>query len=240
MKKILAIMLVLAMALAFAACNQEQPNDSTEDTTVADVENDDTTVEEDTTVEDTTEEETTEEETTEELDLTPETIPSNNNDGYDFLYMRDRNSNAATNPLNLLPSKEVGVHIKLEEGIVEAVCFAEIPNWGDAIGGFTLSFYAWNTDYKTTVAGTPICEQVYESIPDASELVYTPSAEIGPGEYLFLIHNPVDAKNSGIGIYNQQASNLADSRFVEGFLNGKSNAKVGPDAYFVIYLPEQE
>ncbi|MBR4292613.1 MAG: hypothetical protein IKT54_03265 [Clostridia bacterium] len=230
MKKILAIMLVLAMALAFAACNQEQPNDSTEDTTVADVENDDTTVEEDTTVED----------TTEELDLTPETIPSNNNDGYDFLYMRDRNSSAATNPLNLLPSKEVGVHIKLEEGIVEAVCFEEIPNWGDAIGGFTLSFYAWNTDYKTTVAGTPICEQVFENIPDASELVYTPSAEIGPGEYLFLIHNPVDEKNSGIGIYNQQASNLADSRFVEGFLNGKSNAKVGPNAYFVIYLPEQE
>ena len=97
-----------------------------------------------------------------------------------------------------------------------------------------------NTDYKTTIAGTPICEQTFENIPDATELTYTPSVEIGPGEYLFLIHNPVDAKNSGIGIYNQQASNLGDSRFIEGFLNGKSNNRVGPAAYFVIYLPAAE
>lgn len=235
MKKILAILLVFAMTFAIVACAEDKPNDSTEDTTVADVENDDTTVEEDTTVED-----TTEEETTEELDLTPETIPSNNNDGYDFLYMRDRNSDAAYQPLNLLPNKEVGVHIKLEEGIVEAVCFEQIPNWGDAIGGFTVGFYAWNTDYKTTIAGTPICEQTFENIPDATELTYTPSVEIGPGEYLFLIHNPVDESESGIGIYNQQASNLGDSRFIEGFLNGKSNNRVGPGAYFVIYLPAAE
>ena len=235
MKKIIAIMLVFAMALVFVACAQDTNDDTVDETTVEEVEND-TTVEED---DDTTVKET-EEETTEELDLTPETIPSNNNDGYDFLYMRDRNSSAATNPFNLLPNKEIGVRINLEEGIVEAVCFVQIPNWSDNVGGFTLAFYAWNTDYATTIAAAPICEEVFENIPDATELTYTPSAEIGPGEYLFRIYNAVDESESGIGIYNQQASNLSDPRFDEVFLNGKSNAKVGPDAYFVIYLPAVE
>ena len=236
MKKHLALMLSLLMLLTFASCNSDTDSGDEEttvdETTAAEIIADEQTDKEEVT------EKVTEEETTEELDLTPETIPSNNSDGYSILRMHDQYSSVAQNHMTLLPAKQIGIHFVVDKGILEAVVLEGVPSWGDNIGGFTVKIFKWNTDYNTTVAGKPITQKVLDNIPDMGEAVFEPDVKIVAGEYLFLICDPFDESGSGIGICNQ-TSNVNDDRFIEGYINGKANAKVGPTGYFVIYQPVQ-
>ncbi len=174
----------------------------------------------------------------EELDMSAETIPSRVKDGYDFIFMRDRKSDAPYLPMNLLPDTEVGIRFKVEKGVLEAVFFESIPSWADNVGGFTIRIYKWDTDYSTTVLSKAICEKKFENIPDVSELTYVPNEKITEGEYLVLVCEPEDAAGSGIGIYTH-APNVADKRIVEYYVNGKLDSNLGPGGYFVIYLPEK-
>ena len=265
MKKHLALMLSLLMLLTFVSCNSDidsgDEGTTVDETTAAEIIADEQTdkeevteevteettgeVSEETTEEATEEttEETTEEDTGdeafEELDMTPETIPSNNSDGYSILRMHDQYSSVAQNHMTLLPAKQIGIHFVVDKGILEAVVLEGVPSWGNDVGGFTVKIFAWNTDYNTTVAADPIEEQVLDGIPDMGEAVFTLENKVGEGEYLFLICDAFDESGSGIGICNQ-TSNVNDDRFIEGYINGKANAKVGPTGYFVIYQPEQE
>ncbi len=225
-------MLSLLMLLTFASCNSDIDSGD-EETTV-----DETTVADEQTDKEEVTAEVTEEETTEELDLTPETIPSNNSDGYSILRMHDQYSSVAQNHMTLLPAKQIGIHFVVDKGILEAVVLEGVPSWGNDVGGFTVKIFAWNTDYNTTVATDPIEEQVLDNIPDMGEAVFTLDNKVGAGEYLFLICDAFDESGSGIGICNQ-TSNVNDDRFIEGFINGKANAKVGPTGYFVIYVPAE-
>lgn len=64
--------------------------------------------------------------------------------------------------------------------------------WGqqDGDGRFTFSIFAWDTDYATTIAGTPIYKQVI-TYPDNSWPNIMPDNSSYPaGEYLLLLQSP--------------------------------------------------
>jgi len=44
------------------------------------------------------------------------------------------------------------------------------PSWDNNIGNLTLSLYAWNTDYTTSVAQTPVATQTYVNFTNGAEL----------------------------------------------------------------------
>ena len=211
---------------------EEITEETTEETTEEVTEETTGEVTEETTEE--TIEEDTGDEAFEELDMTLETIPSNNSDGYSFIRMNDQTSSTPQQHMSLLPAKQMGIHFKIDKGILEAVVLEGVPSWGDNIGGFTVKIFKWNTDYNTTVAGKPITQKVLDNIPDMGEAVFEPDVKIVAGEYLFLISDPFDESGTGIGICNQ-TGNVNDPGYIEGFINGKANSKVGPTGYFVIY-----
>ncbi len=158
---------------------------------------------------------------------------------YVSTYLEDGNRT----PISLMgEGTSVAAHIAAE-GIVESVA-ANCPSWSDNVGSLTMKFYAWNTDYETTVAGECLVAETFVDYEDNATLemdLTDDFAEGGlpAGEYLWVLCDGEDAGKSGVGIWAQGYPE-EDAAIKGLFKNGKEYTS-GPsfEADFVIRVPAE-
>ena len=81
----------------------------------------------------------------------------------------------------------------------------ECPSWSDDIGQMTLELYAWDTDYETTIAGTPLLFEtdLFTDYSDNETIeLDLPEGMFGPGEYLYAFRDGKD----GVGMWKSKDS----------------------------------
>lgn len=65
------------------------------------------------------------------------------------------------------------------------------PTWNGSGAGYRMSLYKWNTDYDTTIAGTPIAQKTFSNISDNARNELVLDAPALAGVYLLLTDHPV-------------------------------------------------
>jgi len=68
---------------------------------------------------------------------------------------------------------------------IEALC----PSWSDNIGNLTFTLYQWNTNYATSVAGTPLGQKTFVNYNDGSNLGLSFSTPLPAGKYVWELSN---------------------------------------------------
>lgn len=64
---------------------------------------------------------------------------------------------------------------------------AACPSWSDNIGNLTFTLYKWNTDYATTIAGTPLKTATFVNYVDNSFLPLSFTTPQATGTYMWLL-----------------------------------------------------
>ncbi len=92
---------------------------------------------------------------------------------------------------------------------VDACC----PSWANNIGNLTLKLYKWNTDYPTTISGTPIADSTFMNFNDNARLIlhFKPQPS---GNYYWELSNATEV----VGVWKW--NNTKDP--VTSFYNGKA------------------
>ena len=207
-KKIIAILLASLLILSFAACAKEDNSDSDGTTTAG---SGDTTAEGgDTTTETTAE--TTPEETTE--------APPKNS--YYEIYLGE-DDGSGHSPHSLMgEGLSIATRFVIKEGFLESM-ESECPSWSNDIGSLTVKIFTWNTDYDTTVAGTPVFSETFEDYSDNAKLLSALDTEtskgIPAGEYLWWLGDGVDESGSGVGIWRLPLL-TEDETLISSFVDG--------------------
>ncbi len=158
---------------------------------------------------------------------------------YASTYTEDGNRS----PISLLnANSSVAAHIA-SEGIIESVS-ANCPSWSDNVGSLTMKFYAWNTDYETTLAGQALVAETFVDYEDNATLemdLTDDFAEGGlpAGEYLWILCDGVDEGKSGVGIWAQGYPE--EDPIIKGlYKNGKEyTSGASFEADFVIRIPAE-
>lgn len=220
LKRIILLLLALLFVLSFTACKKESDL-QLEDTTVNEVTGDtataDTTVAAETTV--------------------PETeAPAK--DSYAYIDFYEDNG-GGHNPYSLLAAdSSIGVHFKVAEGFLEDFS-VNCPSWSNDIGSLTMRVYKWNTDYATTVAGTPAAEETFVDYVDNDWLIMYFNADgakgLEAGEYLVTLGDGVDESGSGVGLWTYGP--IADPAIINYYANGEVTDQYGWEAAATIVIP---
>ncbi|MCL1792404.1 MAG: hypothetical protein FWG34_00890 [Oscillospiraceae bacterium] len=117
--------------------------------------------------------------------------------------------------------KSIGVKFTAEFTItdIDLSC----PSWSDDIGTMVFRLYKWDTDYATTVAGTPVLvdEETLVDYPDNAMMSLDFGIEIEPGTYLWELSEGKD----GVGMWSFKTPGEDGLEF---FRNGE---KVSDEAY---------
>lgn len=88
-----------------------------------------------------------------------------------------------------------------------------VPTWQTSNASITLSLYRWNTDYGTTISGTPVATQTFSNVQDNSNLQLSfPSVK--SGTYLWAVSNPQNT----IGVWKYDGSSMPGN---VNFFNGQ-------------------
>lgn len=77
------------------------------------------------------------------------------------------------------------------------------PSWSNAIGNLTLKLFSWDTDYATTVAGTPIASQEFVDFEDNAWLELDFPTQPA-GDYLWQLSDPVET----VGVWAHLGSDM--------------------------------
>ena len=85
------------------------------------------------------------------------------------------------------------------------------PSWSDDIGTMVFKIYKWDTDYDTTVAGTPVFidTETFVDYPDNAMVELTFDPEIEPGTYLWELSEGKD----GVGVWAFKTPGAEDLEF---------------------------
>ncbi len=215
LKRLFAFMFALLFVLSFTACKKESDQQS-EDTTVSEV------------TADTAAAETT---------AAPETeAPAK--DKYTYIDFYEDNG-GGHNPYSLMAAdSSIGVHFKVAEGFLEdfSIC---CPSWSNDIGSLTMRVYKWNTDYASTVAGTPAAEETFVDYADNDWLIMYFNADgakgLEAGEYLVTLGDGVDESGSGVGLWTYGP--IADPAIINYYANGEVTDQYGWEAAATIVIP---
>lgn len=78
------------------------------------------------------------------------------------------------------------------------VCAA---SWGNSIGNLTLKLYRWNTNYATSIAGTPIVTRTFVNYADNQWLSLDFETQ-NSGDYIWVASNPVET----VGVWKDTGS----------------------------------
>ncbi len=73
------------------------------------------------------------------------------------------------------------------------------PTWNGSGAGYRMVLYKWDTDYDTTVAGTPIAEETFSNISDNARNELVLDSPLGEGKYLVFTDQPVLGSNNSVG-----------------------------------------
>lgn len=160
-----------------------------------------------------------------------------------IVYVSTYTEDGNRSPISLLSEgSSVAAHIA-SEGILESVS-ANCPSWNDAVGSLTMKFYAWDTDYETTIAGQALVAETFVDYEDNATLemdLTDDYAEGGlpAGEYLWVLCDGVDEGKSGVGIWAQGFPE--EDPAIKGlYQNGKEITSGSVfEADFVIRIPAE-
>ena len=160
-----------------------------------------------------------------------------------IVYVSTYTEDGNRTPISLMAkSASVAAHIA-SEGIIESVS-ANCPSWSDNVGSLTMKFYAWDTDYETTLAGKALVAETFVDYEDNATLemdLTDDFAEGGlpAGEYLWILCDGEDAGKSGVGIWAQGYPE--EDPFIKGlYKNGKEyTSGASFEADFVIRIPAE-
>ena len=202
MKKLLAILLAALLLLSAVACSNSG-------------EAEETTAETEATAADTTASETE----AAAAETEAETAAPKKRDQYNSIAINDGGDHS---PISLANGTDsAAVRFVVTEGYIE-YANASCPSWSDDIGNLTFKLFKWDTDYATTVAGTPVAEQTFENYSDNATLEITFNDDgygIEAGEYLLWLGDGVDESGSGVGFW-AGACNTNEEAIVEYYYNG--------------------
>lgn len=120
---------------------------------------------------------------------------------------------ADSRPYQLTAADVVGTHFSIagDATFIGVSC----PSWSDNYGNVTISLYAFQKDYDTSVAADPLAQKEFENYADNAYLGFS-FAENDPlkaGEYVIEITDAVDEQGTGVGVWAQQP--YAGQRFYE-------------------------
>jgi len=92
------------------------------------------------------------------------------------------------------------------------------PTWNTTGGGCTISLYKWDTDYATTVAGTPVYSETFTDCADNdTQILELPDERAVAGTYLAALSDGVGT----IGTWGYKDADLMDDPTAEYFFNGQ-------------------
>lgn len=77
---------------------------------------------------------------------------------------------------------------------------ATCPSWGNNIGNLTYKLFKWNTNYATSVSGTPIAENTFVNFTDGASLMLTFGAQPA-GDYVWELSHGTETV--GVWKYNE-------------------------------------
>ncbi len=93
------------------------------------------------------------------------------------------------------------------------------PTWHGTGAGYRMSLYAWNTDYATTLAWTPLAQKTFSNITDNARNDLVLDSPAPPGRYLLVTDNPVRGTGN-VGHWGWTFSDYADEYSV-AYSNGE-------------------
>ncbi len=99
----------------------------------------------------------------------------------------------------------------------------QCPSWNSAEEGFSLNVYRWDTDYATTVSGTPVATKRFENYADNAWLsIYRSAREdytetFPSGTYLWVMNEGTEHS----GIYKCPDDGSAEGTDAVSFINGE-------------------
>lgn len=141
-----------------------------------------------------------------------------------FAYLFDTKASITTTQLSR--RRSLAAHIRVSEN-----CYLDTFTLGcttmDAQNGsFDVSFFRWDTDYSTTVAGEPLHKVTItpdgHTATNGSITIDLPAKTFGEGEWLYLIQNNVDAAFAvGTGTSSPESCKSEDVVPVEFYSSGR-------------------
>lgn len=105
----------------------------------------------------------------------------------------------------------------------------ECPSWSNNIGNLTLSLYKWNTNYATSVAGTPIATNTFVNYIDGATLPITFAAQAA-GDYVWELSHGTEV----VGVWKWVQTNGTSVSYYNGSVvtgNYKGNIAYAPAVY---------
>jgi hypothetical protein len=106
---------------------------------------------------------------------------------------------------------------------------ATCPSYNNSIGNLTFSLYKWNTDYATSVAGTPIAAKTFVNFSDNQKLELTFDVQ-EPGDYVWELSNGTE----DVGVWKWTDSNdPAVSFFAGSQVAGNYESEISYDPQFI-------
>lgn len=85
------------------------------------------------------------------------------------------------------------------------------PSYNNNLGSLTLSLYRWDTNYATSVAGTPLARQTFTNYFDNARLLLTTS-DLAPGDYVWEISDP----DEDVGVWKFGSGSSTNISYVNG------------------------
>ncbi|MBQ9162326.1 MAG: hypothetical protein IJX74_03525, partial [Clostridia bacterium] len=96
----------------------------------------------------------------------------------------------------------IGYHFKVKGAF--AAFEVRIPTYNTSQNGLTVSFYKWEKNVETTIAGTPLYAEKLENCPDWAWHKFDLAEIASAGDYFIYLHDPVINENKNahnIGVY---------------------------------------
>ena len=94
-------------------------------------------------------------------------------------------------PESLVPQNNGSAGMKFTASAPFYGINAWCPSWDNNIGSLTFKLYKWNTDYATSVAGTPIAQNTFVDFNDNSWLTLNFNKQ-EPGDYVWELTNGIE------------------------------------------------
>ncbi len=115
-----------------------------------------------------------------------------------------------TGALQMQPSDVVAMQVVLT-GDARTI-FTSVPSYSNSTGSATMALFRFDTDYDTTLLGTPIAEHTFVDFADSAALTFRFSDDdpLPAGEYLLLLYDmedktPGEGNGTGIGLWQKTA-----------------------------------
>ncbi|MHB8578234.1 MAG: T9SS type A sorting domain-containing protein [Ignavibacteriaceae bacterium] len=136
--------------------------------------------------------------------------------------------NGSKSPVQISAGTSIGMKFTTDSSFVSVGVFC--PSWADTTNRVTFKLYRWNTDYATTVAGTPIADSNFVNYSDNTFLTLNFHSQ-PVGTYYWELSNP--SGTVGAWFFNNDQYNATSTSY-------QNIDRVSPRKLFVEYNSNYE